>query len=50
MNPNRVAIAAYKPQDKLDALALGLLNQVLLCTGTAGVERLWASLFDGEIA
>ena len=50
MNPNRVAIAAYKPAQKLDELALSLLNQILFCTGTAGVERLWASLFDGEIA
>lgn len=50
MNPNRVAIVAYKPQGKLDALALSLLHQVLFCTGTAGVERLWASLFDGETA
>lgn len=50
MNPNRVAIAAYKPQNELNALALNLLSQSLFCTGTAGVERLWASLFDGEIA
>jgi Protein of unknown function (DUF3038) len=50
MNPNRVVIAAYRSQEKLDELALSLLSQVLFCTGTAGVERLWASLFDGEIA
>ncbi len=50
MNPNRVAITAYQSSQKLDELALRLLNQSLFCTGTAGVERLWASLFDGEIA
>jgi hypothetical protein len=49
MNPNRVAIAAYEAPEKLDELALRLLSQVLFCTGTAGVERLWASLFDGEV-
>lgn len=50
MNPNRTAIAAYKENERLDELALSLLEQVLFCTGTAGMERFWSSLFDGEVA
>ncbi len=51
MNPNRTAIALYKSnQQMMDELALNLLSQVLFCTGTAGMQRLWSSLFDGEIA
>ncbi|NJK42017.1 MAG: DUF3038 domain-containing protein [Acaryochloridaceae cyanobacterium SU_2_1] len=50
MNPQRTAIAAYQDNDKLNQLALNLLEQVLFCTGTAGMERFWSSLFDGEVA
>ncbi|MEM9135873.1 MAG: DUF3038 domain-containing protein [Cyanobacteria bacterium P01_F01_bin.42] len=50
MNPNRSAIAAYKTPGDLDALALSLLQQALFCTGSAGMQRLWTSLFDGEVA
>ncbi|MGB8701310.1 MAG: DUF3038 domain-containing protein [Thermosynechococcaceae cyanobacterium] len=50
MNPNRTAIALYKQNEKLNELALRLLEQVLFCTGTAGMQRLWSSLFDGEVA
>ncbi|NJM67698.1 MAG: DUF3038 domain-containing protein [Acaryochloris sp. RU_4_1] len=50
MNPNRTAVTAYNDNDKLDELALSLLEQVLFCTGTAGMERFWSSLFDGEVA
>uniref|UniRef100_B8HS81 DUF3038 domain-containing protein n=1 Tax=Cyanothece sp. (strain PCC 7425 / ATCC 29141) TaxID=395961 RepID=B8HS81_CYAP4 len=49
MNYKRTAIAAYKDPEKLNALGLHLLEQLLFCTGTAGTERLWVSLFDGEV-
>lgn len=50
MNPNRSAIVAYQSTDALNQLALSLLQQALFCTGTAGMHRLWTSLFDGEVA
>lgn len=51
MNPRRAAIATYySTDDQLNTLALSLLSQLLLCTGTAGTQRLWISLFDGEVA
>lgn len=51
MNPNRTVVALYKSNsNQLNELALNLLNQVLFCTGTAGMQRLWSSLFDGEVA
>ncbi len=50
MNPKRAAVVAYSSDEKLDELALSLLRQLLFCTGTNGTQRLWASLFDGEVA
>lgn len=50
MNLRRAAVAAYNTDEKLDALALELLECLLFCTGTAGAERLWTGLFDGEVA
>jgi hypothetical protein len=50
MNPRRAAVAAYNSDEKLDALAIHLLEQLLFCTGTAGAQRFWVSLFDGEVA
>jgi Protein of unknown function (DUF3038) len=50
MNPKRAGVVAYDTDEKLNNLALNLLNQLLFCTGTAGAQRLWVSLFDGEIA
>lgn len=50
MNPKRAAVMAYTSDEKLNELALVLLGQLLFCTGTAGVQRLWSSLFDGEVA
>lgn len=50
MNPKRAMVLAYGTDEKLDGLALSLLTQLLLCTGTRGEERLWASLFDGEVS
>ena len=49
MNPRRTGVLAYKSDDKLNELALSLLSQLLFCTGTAGMQRLWISLFDGEV-
>lgn len=51
MNPRRARVAAYNADDReLNELALSLLNQLLFCTGTAGMQRFWMSLFDGEVA
>lgn len=50
MNPKRAMVLAYSTDEKLDELALSLLTQLLVCTGTRGEERLWASLFDGEVS
>lgn len=49
MNPKRAAVMAYD-DEKLNQLALNLLGQLLFCTGTAGIDRLWNSLFDGEVS
>lgn len=49
MNPRRAGVLAYNSPEKLDELALTLLQQLLFCTGTAGMQRLWISLFDGEV-
>jgi hypothetical protein len=51
MNPKRAAVMVYNTSDEqLNELALSLLGQLLFCTGTFGVQRLWSSLFDGEVA
>jgi hypothetical protein len=49
MNPRRSGVIAYSSNEKLDELALELLGQLLFCTGTAGMQRFWISLFDGEV-
>lgn len=49
MNPKRTTVMAYD-DEKLNQLALSLLSQLLFYTGTAGTQRLWNSLFDGEVA
>jgi len=49
MNPRRSGVVAYSSDEKLDELALSLLGQLLFCTGTAGMQRFWMSLFDGEV-
>src|ERR671932_210078 len=50
MNPRRAKVAAYSSDEKLNELALSLLSQLLFCTGTSGMQRLWTSLFDAEVA
>jgi hypothetical protein len=50
MNPRRAKVSVYlASEDALNELALKLLNQVLFCTGTTGLQRFWISLFDGEV-
>jgi hypothetical protein len=49
MNSRRAMVAAYSTNDKLNALAMSLLSQLLFCTGTLGMSRWWSSLFDGEV-
>lgn len=49
MNPRRTGVLAYNTEEKLNELALRLLGQLLFCTGTSGTQRLWVSLFDGEV-
>ena len=49
MNPRRSGVVAYNSAEKLNQLAIDLLGQLLFCTGTAGMQRFWISLFDGEV-
>ncbi|MFZ4640143.1 MAG: DUF3038 domain-containing protein [Nodosilinea sp.] len=49
MNPQRAGVIAYSTDEKLDELAIALLEQLLLCSGVLGAQRLWSSLFDGEV-
>ena len=50
MNAKRSGVIAYSTDEKLNELAIELLTKLLFCTGTDGAERLWISLFDGEVA
>jgi Protein of unknown function (DUF3038) len=47
---HRRTIGLYDSDDALDQLAMAQLTRLLFCTGTAGIQRLWISLFDGEVA
>lgn len=49
MNPRRAGVIAYSADENLDELAVTLLTRLLFCTGTCGPQRLWNSLFDGEV-
>jgi hypothetical protein len=49
MNPRRAKVSVYQDDDKLNELAISLLSKLLFCTGTLGTQRLWMSLFDGEV-
>ncbi|MBU6230177.1 MAG: DUF3038 domain-containing protein [Cyanobacteria bacterium REEB459] len=49
MNPQRAGVIVYNTDEKLDQLAIALLEQMLLCSGVLGPQRLWSSLFDGEV-
>ena len=51
MNSRRAKVSAYiASEEELNELALSLLNKLLFCTGTNGLQRVWLSLFDGEVA
>ncbi|NJK28590.1 MAG: DUF3038 domain-containing protein [Coleofasciculaceae cyanobacterium SM2_3_26] len=51
MNPRRSLVVAYlNDKQKLNELAIALLGQLLFCTGVYGSQRLWTSLFDGEVS
>ncbi|WP_036480174.1 DUF3038 domain-containing protein [Myxosarcina sp. GI1] len=51
MNARRAKVSAYIGSEaELNELALSLLRKLLFCTGTRGIERVWYSLFDGEVA
>jgi hypothetical protein len=49
MNPRRAKVSIYQDDDMLNELAISLLSKLLFCTGTLGTQRLWMSLFDGEV-
>jgi hypothetical protein len=50
MNPRRAKVSVYlADENALNELALSLLDRLLFCTGTTGMQRFWISLFDGEI-
>lgn len=49
MNPRRAGVIAYSADERLNELAVTLLTRLLFCTGTCGPQRLWSSLFDGEV-
>ncbi len=49
MNARRSGVLALTSDEKLDELAINLLEKLLFCTGTAGMQRFWISLFDGEV-
>jgi hypothetical protein len=49
MNPRRSLVITYADDEKLNELGIDLLGKLLFCTGTAGMQRFWISLFDGEL-
>ena len=51
MNSRRAKVSAYlASEEQLNELALSLLNKLLFCTGSRGMQRVWFSLFDGEVS
>lgn len=51
MNSRRVKVMLYnQSKTELNELAIDLLKKLIFCTGTVGVQRLWVSLFDGEVS
>ena len=50
MNSRRTKVAQYiTTEAELNDLALGLLRKLLFLAGSRGLERVWSSLFDGEV-
>jgi Protein of unknown function (DUF3038) len=51
MNNRRVRVMLYnESKQDLNELAVDLLQKLIFCTGTVGTQRLWVSLFDGEVS
>ena len=50
MNAKRSGVIAYSTDERLNELAIELLTKLLFCTGTDGADRLWVSLFDGDVS
>lgn len=51
MNQKRTKVSLYlADQDELNELALSILKKLLFASGTMGIQRIWVSLCDGEIA
>ncbi len=50
MNSRRAKVSVYlSSPDELNQLALSLLEELLIWTGSRGKDRFWTSLFDGEV-
>ena len=49
MNSRRTGLV-YDSDERLNELAMVQLSRLLFCTSTSGMQRLWVSLFDGEVA
>jgi len=50
MNPRRAKVIEYLDSyEQFNELALSQLHKLLFATGTLGTQRLWCSLFDGEV-
>ncbi|MDJ0746487.1 MAG: DUF3038 domain-containing protein [Xenococcaceae cyanobacterium MO_167.B27] len=50
MNPRRTKVSLLLASEaELNDLAMSYLEKLLFCTGTKGMERVWFSLFDGEV-
>ncbi|MBO3461403.1 DUF3038 domain-containing protein [Aetokthonos hydrillicola Thurmond2011] len=49
MHSRRASVVGLGSDQELDELAIDLLGKLLFCTGTAGMQRFWISLFDGEV-
>ncbi len=50
MNSRRAKVSAYlSSETELNDLALSLLQKLLFSTGSMGMQRVWYSLFDGEV-
>ena len=49
MNPGRSGILALNTDGELNELAISLLERLLFCTGTYGMQRFWVSLFYGVL-
>lgn len=49
MNPRRAGVIAYSTDESLNTMALALLAKLMISAGSLGSQRLWNSLFEGEV-